>query len=346
MGTPITDILETKEIMIEDLKGKILAVDSYNMLYQFLSSIRQSDGTPLMDSKGRVTSHLTGLFSRITKLMIEGLIFAFVFDGEVPELKKAERERRKKIKLKAKSLYEEAKQKENLEDMKKYASRTSRLTDEMIKEAKELIKALGMPILDAPSEGEAQAAFLAENGDCYAIVSQDTDSLIFGAPLVVKNLTVSGRRKALNKLTYKTINPELISLAENLNHLGVNQEQLIVIAMLAGTDFNIGGVKGIGPKKALNLVITYGNDYDKLFEEAGWKDNFDFEWQEVFYLIKNMPVKKDYKLEWDSVDKEAVVKLLVEEHDFSKERVEKTLDKLTKGKPDKQQKGLSEFFKR
>jgi len=343
MGTPITNILVSKEIMLEDLKGKTLAVDSFNMLYQFLSSIRQVDGAPLMDSKGRVTSHLTGLFNRITKLMIEDIKFVFVFDGEVPELKKKERERRKKLKLEATHLYEKAKQKEDLENMKKYASRTSVLNEEMIKEAKKLIKALGMPIIDAPSEGEAQASFMVEKGDCYAVVSQDTDSLVFGAPLVVKNLTISGRRKAINKLIYKTVNPELVSLSESLNSLGINQEQLIIIAMLAGTDYNIGGVKGIGPKKALNLVLTYGNDYDKLFKETDWSNNFEFEWQEVFYLIKNMPVKKDYKLKWETIDREAIIHLLVEEHDFSRERVEKTLNKLMKGKPDKQQKSLSDF---
>ncbi|MBU0472254.1 MAG: flap endonuclease-1 [Nanoarchaeota archaeon] len=344
MGTPITDILTSKEIMIQDLKGKILAVDSYNMLYQFLSSIRQADGTPLMDSKGQITSHLTGLFNRITKLMLEEIRFVFVFDGEAPELKKAERDRRKKLKLEAQNKYEEAKEREDLEDMKKYASRTSRLTEDIIEEAKKLVKALGMPIVEAPSEGEAQAAYLVEKGDCYAIVSQDTDSLIFGAPLVIKNLTISGKRKAINKLTYKTVNPELISLSENLNLLGVTHEQLIIIAMLSGTDYNIGGVKGIGSKKALNLVMTYGNDYDKLFQEVGWKNNFETEWQEVFYLFKNIPIKTDYELVWNPVDEEAIIDLLVNKHDFNKERVEKTLEKLMKGKPNKNQKGLGDFF--
>ncbi|MFH1589976.1 MAG: flap endonuclease-1 [archaeon] len=344
MGTPITDILVSKELSIKDLKGKVLAVDSYNMLYQFLSSIRQPDGTPLMDSKGRVTSHLIGLFSRVTKLMIEGLKFVFVFDGVVPDLKKAERDRRKKLKLEANRLYEEAKQQEDVEAMKKYASRTSRLSGDMVEEAKALIKALGMPIVEAPSEGEAQASHMVDKGDCYAIVSQDTDSLIFGATLVVKNLTISGRKKTAKTLVYKTVNPELISLSDNLNNLGVTHNQLIVIAMLVGTDYNIGGVKGIGPKKALNLALTHKENFETLFKEVGWDENFDIGWKEIFDLFKNMPVIDDYKLEWNEVDREAVMKLLVEEHDFGRERVEKTIDKLLKGKPDKTQKGLGEFF--
>ncbi|MBU1201647.1 MAG: flap endonuclease-1 [Nanoarchaeota archaeon] len=344
MGTPITDLLVGKEITIQELKGKILAVDTYNLLYQFLSSIRQPNGTPLMDSKGRTTSHLIGLFNRITKLMLEDIKFVFVFDGETPELKKKERERRKKLKLEAQDLYEEAKQREDTREMKKYASRTSKLDEEMIKEAKKLITALGMPIIDAASEGEAQAAFMVQNKDCYAVVSQDTDSLIFGAPLVVKNLTISGKRKTINKLTYKNISPELISLFDNLNNLGVTQEQLIVIAMLAGTDYNIGGVKGIGPKKALALVKNNKEDYEATFKEAKWDENFDIEWQEIFYLIKKIPVKKDYELEWKNPDSEAIIKLLVDEHDFNRERVEKTIEKLFKGKPKKEQKGLGEFF--
>jgi len=343
MGTPITDLLISKEIRIEDLKGKTLAVDSYNIIYQFLSSIRQPNGTPLMDSKGRVTSHLIGLFNRITKLMLEEVQFVFVFDGIAPELKKKERERRRKLKLEAQDLYEEAKQKENVEDMKKYASRTSILNKEMIEEAKKLIDALGIPIVDATSEGEAQAAYMVQNQDCYAVLSQDTDSLIFGAPLVIKNLTISGKRKTVNKLTYTNVNPEIISLTDNLNYLGVTKEQLIVIAILAGTDYDIGGVKGIGPKKALALVKKNGEDYDATFEEAKWNEHFDTEWQEVFYLIKKIPINKDYKLEWKDPNKEELIKLLVEEHDFSRERVESTIDKLLKGKPNKQQKSIFDF---
>jgi len=342
MGTPILDLLEKKDILISDLKGKTLAVDTFNLLYQFISSIRQPDGTLLKDSKGRVTSHLIGFFSRITKLMLEDIKFIFVFDGKVPDLKKAEKQRRRNLKQAAADKYEKAKQEQDTNAMKKYASRTSVLTSEMIEEAKQLIRALGMPIVQAPSEGEAQAAHLVKKEKCYAIVSQDTDSLVFGAPIVIKNLTISKKRKTANKLQYKTLNPERISLADNLNKLAITQEQLIIIAMLAGTDYNIGGVKGIGPKKALGLVKAYGNDYDKIFEEARW--NFETEWKEIFYLIKNIPVTDDYELDFQPIHRDEVITMLVEEHDFNRERVEKTLDKLQKGKPDKTQKGLGEFF--
>ncbi|MBU0667213.1 MAG: flap endonuclease-1 [Nanoarchaeota archaeon] len=344
MGTPITSLITSKEISIQDLKGKTLAVDAFNMLYQFLSTIRQRDGSLLTDSKGQVTSHLTGLFSRVTKLMLEGVKLAFVFDGIVPDLKTKERERRKKLKIEAKDKYEEAKQAEDIESMNKYASRTSVLTTEMIVEAKKLLKALGIVVVNAPSEGEAQASYMVEKGDCYAIVSQDADALLFKASRIIKNLTISGKRKATNQLTYRTINPEIINLAETLNNLGITQEQLIIIALLSGTDYNIGGVKGIGPKKALGLVKLHGNNYDEIFEEVEWDKYFDIPWTEVFYTIKHMKTTDDYLLEWQTPDKDAVVDLLVHKHDFGLERIESTMNKLLKGRPDKTQKGLGDFF--
>ena len=159
MGIAFRDIITAREIAIEDLKGKVLAVDSYNVLYQFLTTIRARDGTVLMDSKGNVTSHLVGLFNRTTKLMSEGLKLAFVFDGKPPKLKEKEKERRANLKLEAAKEYEKAKAEEDIEGMKKYAARTSKLDKNMVEEAKKLIEALGLPIIQAPSEGEAQAAY-------------------------------------------------------------------------------------------------------------------------------------------------------------------------------------------
>ena len=127
MGVAITELLEGKEISVQDLKGKILAVDAFNMLYQFLTTIRMQDGTPLRDSKGRVTSHLIGLFSRTTTLMTEGLRLVFVFDGEPPALKRQERERRHAVKQEALLKLKEATAREDVEEMKKYAGRTATL---------------------------------------------------------------------------------------------------------------------------------------------------------------------------------------------------------------------------
>jgi len=160
--------------------------------------------------------------------------------------------------------------------------------------------------------------------------------------LVVKNLTLSGRKKLPNKLSYDTISPELISLSDTLNNLKVDLDQLIVISMLTGTDYNIGGIKGIGPKTALKLVKEYGNDFEKLFKEAKWDESFDYEWKEVFDVIKHTQTTNDYKIKFMDVDDEKVVEVLSKKHDFSEERVRKVLETLHK-KP-KAQKGLGEYF--
>jgi len=342
MGLAITEILTPKEISMDDLRNKTLAVDTYNLLYQFLSSIRQADGSLLTDSKGRVTSHLTGLFHRITRLMAYNMKFIFCFDGEVPKLKHRERERRKEVKIEAQKKYEEAAKEENLEDMKKFAARTSRLTTEMIEDAKELIRALGQCIVEAPSEGEAQASFIVKKGDADYVLSQDADCFMFQAPKLVKNLTISGKRKKPGAYAYDEVLPEVIYLKDVLEELGINQDQLIVLGILVGTDYNIGGIKGIGPKKALALIKKHKHDYDAIFTEAKWDEYFDVSWQEVFDLIKNMKVAEHYNLKWEPVNKERIIEVLVENHDFSRERVESSLAKLEES-TDRKQKSLSDF---
>ena len=191
MGTKIFQLIESKEIKLDDLKGKKIAIDAHMYLYQFLTSIRQRDGTLLKDSKGQTTSHLVGLFSRTAKLLEKGIKPCYVFDGKAPDLKTKERQRRKDIKIKAKKDYDKAMKDEDIEAMKKYASMTTRLTGEMIQEAKELIQALGLPVIQAPSEGEAQAAYMVKKGDVYALSTNDADALLYGVPRLIKNLSIS-----------------------------------------------------------------------------------------------------------------------------------------------------------
>ena len=344
MGVAITSILESKEIKLEDLSGKILAVDAFNTLYMFLTTIRGPDGSPLMDSKGRITSHLVGLFSRFSNLLEKGIKFVFVFDGVPPDLKREERERRKSLKMEASKLYEDAKQKEDIQNMKKYAARTVFLTKDMVLEAKALVKAMGIPIVDAPSEGESQAAFMVKQGDAYAVMSQDADALLSGSPRCIRNISITGKRKMPGSYNYKTINPELFVLQENLSLLGLTQDQLIVLSILVGTDYNYGGVKGIGPKKALKLIEKHKDNFEEIFSEAKWSESFSVAWKEIFNTIKEMPVTKDYKLDFNKPDSASIKKLLVEVYEFSEDRVNSTLDKLEVASKLNEQKGLSDFF--
>src|SRR3989344_2668438 len=101
MGVALTELLLIKEIDLEFLRNKVLVVDASMWLYQFLSSIRQRDGSLLMDSKGNITSHLMGLLSRVSNLMQHDIRLAFVFDGEPPALKKKLLQERRKIKEEA-----------------------------------------------------------------------------------------------------------------------------------------------------------------------------------------------------------------------------------------------------
>ncbi|MBN2458482.1 flap endonuclease-1 [Candidatus Woesearchaeota archaeon] len=344
MGLNVKDIIPSKEISLDDLSNKRLAVDTYNLLYQFLTTIRQPDGSPLLDSKGRITSHLNGLFSRTMNLLQKGIRLAFVFDGAPPALKAQERERRSRLKKEAMQEYEIAKECHDISAMKKHAGRTARLEPEMVEEAKELIRAMGMPVVQAPSEGEAQAAYMAKKGDVYATVSQDFDTLLYSTPFLVRNLSITGRRKKAGRLGFDTIKPELISLSDVRNRLGLDSEHMVILGMLVGTDYNYGGIKGIGPVKALKILKECGNDFDALFARVGWEEHFGMPWTDVYYTFRNMPVTDDYCLEWADPDLGMVTEILCDRHDFSRERVENAFSKLSDTRSERSQKGLGEFF--
>ncbi len=345
MGLQFKDLVVKREIEIKDLKGKVLAVDAYNYLYQFLTTIRGADGSALTDRHGNITSHLIGLFNRTTALMEQGLKLVFVFDGKPPEIKLKTWEKRTAVKKEALLKLKEAEKAGDIEGMKKFASRTAVLTKEMLADAQKVIAALGLPIVQAPSEGEAQAAYMAKKKDAYASLSQDYDNLIFGCPLLIRNLSITGKRKRAGRLAFQTVKPEMISLKEVLSHLELNLDQLIVLAILVGTDYNPGGVKGIGPKTALKLVKKQGKEFEAVFDAVKWKEHYpELDWKKIFNTVKNMPVTDDYSLEWKKIDEEELIELLVRKHDFSEERVRGKLERLKSEQGKLKQKGLGNFF--
>lgn len=344
MGVNISDIIPRKEIELSDLKGKTVAVDAFNTLYQFLTTIRQQDGTPLMDLKGNTTSHLSGLLYRNINLLAEGIKLIYVFDGIPPELKSKEIEERKKAKEIAREKYEEAKEREDEKEMKKYAGRDVKLTKEIIEESKELLNALGIAIIQAESEGEAEAALIAKNKHAWASASQDYDSLLFGTPRLVRNLTLSRKRKTSSGSLVNT-EIELIDLGEVLKQLNIDQDKLICLAILVGTDYNPGGVRGIGQKRALEIVQKHNNP-EEIFEFVSNSDKYtlDFNWKEIFNQFKEFKTVTNEKIEEPKIDKEKVIEILVNKHDFSKERIDNALDKLKILEETKKQKGLKDFW--
>jgi len=309
MGVNLSSIIEPEKVNFDFLIGKTFAVDSYNIIYQFLSSIRQQDGTPLMDEKGRVTSHLSGLFYRTINLVSKGINLIFVFDGEPPDFKKQEIERRKEIREEAKEKWEIALKEGKTEEAKKYARMSSSISEDIIEESKLLLSYLGFPVVQAKCEGEAQCAKICLDGKAFATASQDFDSLLFGSPKTLRNLSIS-RAESL----------ELIELKKT----GLSREQLILIGLLVGTDYNP-GIKGIGPKKALELVKKTTS-----LKEIEKKVNWDFEisMETLYNFFLNPPVFEDYKIEFGKLEPEKIKKLLCDEHNFSEERVQKFIDKL------------------
>ncbi|NPE30189.1 flap endonuclease-1 [Methanococcoides sp. SA1] len=323
MGTDIGDLLLKDTIEIAGLSNKVVAIDAYNTLYQFLSIIRQRDGTPLKDSSGQVTSHLSGILYRLTSLIEAGVKPVFVFDGKPPDFKSDTLAKRHEVRESATAKWEAAKAQGLEEEAYKYAQASSKVTREMIDDSVRLLELMGIPYVKAPSEGEAQASYMVQKGDADYIGSQDYDSFLFGAPQVVRNLTITGKRKLPKKNIYVDVKPEVLSLEDSLGELDITRQQLIDIAMCVGTDYNT-GLENIGPKRALKLVKEHG-DIKAVLEEIG-KEIEDLDAKRDFFM--NPPVTDDYELKWIKPDRVGVIDLLCKKHDFSEDRVNKALDRL------------------
>jgi len=343
LGVNLRDLVPKTTVTLESLSGKSIAIDAYNALYQFLAIIRQPDGTPLKDSTGKITSHLSGLFYRTTNLVELGIKAVYVFDGIPPTLKETEIKRRAKVKEEALVKYEKAMAEGRIEEARSYAQATSRLKDYMADDSKRLLTLMGIPWLQAPSEGEAQAAHLARKGDTNFCASQDYDSLLFGAPMLVRNVTISGRRKLPKKEVYIDVVPETVELNQALKELGITREQLVDIGILVGTDFNPEGIKGMGPKTALKLIKEHGTLENALphIKDA----EFPVEPQRIRDIFLNPKVRDDYRLEWRQLDEEGIINFMCREKDFSEDRVKKAIEKMQTGlKKTKGKTTLEQFF--
>ena len=329
MGVDLRELVPKTIITLEDLSGKAIAIDAYNALYQFLAIIRQPDGTPLKDSSGRVTSHLSGLLYRTSNLVELGTRLIYVFDGAPPALKEVEIKRRRRVKEQAMVQYERALREGKTEEARMYAQVTSQLKDYMAEDSKKLLDLMGVPWIQAPSEGEAQAAYLTKKGEADYCASQDYDSLLFGAPRFVRNVTISGRRKLPNKNIYVEVVPEVVELEQVLNQCGITYEQLVDVGILIGTDFNPDGIKGLGPKTALKLIKEHGTLENAIPHIKNAE--FPVDPQRIREIFLHPRVTDDYRIEWNEPDVEAVVDFICRGRDFSEDRVRKALQKMQRG---------------
>ncbi|MBA60720.1 MAG: flap endonuclease-1 [Euryarchaeota archaeon] len=337
MGIQLGPLLETRRIKIEELSGQRIAIDGFNVLYQFLTSIRQADGSLLTDTEGRVTSHLSGILFRFSKLVANGLRLCIVFDGKPPALKMNLLEERKQRKLKAQIEWEAAIEAGDTETARTKAQQTTRLEPHMIDESKKLLDLLGVPWVEAPSEGEAQVASLLNQGMVDYGASQDFDTVLFGASKFVRNLTLSGRRKLPKQQKWVDVSPEIIDLERSFQLLKLNREQLIDVAILMGTDFNP-GIDGIGPKRGLKLIQEFGKAEGALEKLGKDIENLD----EIRTLFLDHPFV-DFTPEWNPPDVESVVSFLCDDFAFNRARVESALDLYLEAKPKARQFTLGDF---
>ncbi len=328
MGLKFRDIASSHEIKLNELKGKTVALDAANTIYQFLSSIRQMDGTPLMDHEGNITSHFSGILYRTSSLVDKGIKPIYIFDGKPHILKKNTQDDRRQIREEAEIKWKEAMDEGRIEDARKFAVRSSRMSAGIVEGSKKLLQLMGIPYIQAKSEGEAQASYMVHRGDAWIVASQDYDCLLFGSPRMLKNVAISGPRSRL----------EVIHLNEVLEENGLTREQLIDVAILVGTDFNQ-GIKGIGAKKGRNLVKRHGDVYSVL---KHLKMEMDVDPQEVRDIFLDHDYIEDYEIKWNKPDRDGVIDFLCNKHDFSVDRVIGALDKLKRLNP--AQKSLEQWF--
>jgi len=340
MGLNLKELVVREKTKLESFSNKVIAIDAYNAIYQFLASIRGPDGMQLTDAEGRITSHLSGLLYRNINFLSLGIKPVYVFDGKPPSLKTAEIERRRQIKKDATVKYEKAIASGDLAEARKFAQQTTSMKDGMVDESKEILGFFGIPYIDAPSEGEATAAHLTNTGQAYASASQDFDSILLGAKRLIRNFTNSGRRKIPNRNTYIEIEPEIIETKKTLESLQVTREQLVDIGILIGTDFNPDGFERIGPKTALKMIKQYSRleDIPQIQEQL---QSIEYEQIRKIFLE---PVVADVKeIVFDEVNFEGLTQYLVKERSFSEERIQSSLNRLKKALEKKSQ-NLDQWF--
>lgn len=327
MGVKFKDIVTPEDISFKDLDGKVIAIDAANTLYQFLSSIRQVDGTPLMDSNENITSHLSGILYRTSNIVDKGIKPIFVFDGEPSEFKEKTIAERREVRQDAEKKWKKALKEGDAETAAKFAKRSSRMSPYILESAKELLEIMGIPYVQSFGEGEAQTSYMVANGDAWAVASQDYDCLLFGSQKIIRNLTISGNLSDL----------ECLELKKVLKNMDITREQLIDIAILVGTDFNE-GVKGIGAKTGFKIVKN--STIKNYLKEK--KISLEVEVDDLRNIFLSPEINKNYNIKWKKVDKERIIEFMCNQHDFSKERVLSAAKKMKKLSTT--QKSLEDWF--
>jgi flap endonuclease-1 len=337
MGVKLQNIIVRKKIEYQNLVGKIIAVDAPNIimnLFNFtLRSPKASNINLILDRTQRPISHLYGLLYRINFYFSKKILPIFSFDGKVSELKRLITKDQLKDFIFSERWYQEAIRIGNRNLARKIALSKEYMWQNIIKESKQLLGALGIPYIDSPASAESQCAYLVKEGYANFTNSQDFDALLFGSLYVLQNLSKSLRRKIQGKWQFYRLQPMSIDLNKNLTNLRISIFQLVDIGILAGNDY-FPGISKIGPRKALQLIRKYHTLESIILKE---NNNFDFHnlTPEIINKVRKLFLfpevnEKIENLLWNLPNKTRVVSLLCQEHKLNIDRVENNLKKFEK----------------
>ncbi|MFX1499195.1 MAG: hypothetical protein ACFFBH_16890, partial [Promethearchaeota archaeon] len=329
------DIVIRDSIKLPELAGSIIAIDAPNIIMSLFNFTRKNlDGTYaglLLDRTYQPISHLYGLLYRVN-FFYSNLIFPiFCFDGKVSNLKRIITKDQLKDFLFMQKWYKSTMESGEVEFAKAIAANRGYQWQTVIKESKELLAAFGIPYIDSPSSAESQCAQLVKEKLAHFSNSQDFDSLVFGCPWLLQNISKTMRRKLQGKWVYREITPVRIDLAHNLHTLGINQFQLVDMVLLIGCDY-FPGIKGIGPKRALNLLKTYKTIENVISHE---KNKYDFnsltldlitQVRRIFLFPDVQEIDREFS--WNMPNESLIIHLLCEAHFLDKKRVKNNLKKL------------------
>lgn len=331
MGVKLNPVITSRPLDYANIVNSVVAVDGPNIIFSLVSFKRKGaseSNQPYLDRTQRPIFHLLGLMDRINFLYGKGILPIFCFDGRVSPLKRVITKDQLNDYRYYKKEYENAKEKNDLEKMKYIASSKEYYWPHILEESKHLLSALGVPVINAPGAAEAQCAELVKRGTAQYCNSQDFDSLVFGAPRVIRNLNKSLRRKERGRWTYAKIIPVEIILRKTLKILKINYFQLVDLAILIGTDYNK-GVEKIGAKTALSLVKKYGH-LEKIIQNEKVNYNFETLSYELLQKVREIFIFPEVienldDLQYNLSNHEQVKTFLCKDHSLNPERVEKAL---------------------
>jgi len=328
-----------KENEIKNYFGRKVAIDASMSLYQFLIAVRQEGGAQLTSADGETTSHLMGMFYRTIRMCDNGIKPVYVFDGKPPQMKAGELEKRKEKRDEAQAALDKAKEAGDVEEVDKQSRRLVKVTKEHVEECKTLLKHMGVPYVDAPCEAEAQCAELVKGGKVYAAGTEDMDALTFGTSILLRHLTFSEARK----MPIKEFHLPVV-----LEGFEMDQDMFVDLCILLGCDY-VDKIKGIGPKKAIELVKKYKNIETILenIDQTKYPPPEDWLFTEARRLFKEPEVTpaSEIELKWEKPNEEALIAYMCGEKGFSEDRIRSGCKKLEKSRGGATQGRLDSFFK-